>query len=115
MANHWQPNGIRFPNPKSVVLGNNKEAQAFLSRGGQVIIRMRGLPYDASAKQVVSFSFIRPNSSASKKYFESVAQHPIQMIKFNMVTIDHQICTWSSRNIKIDSDLHKFALLRFYL
>lgn len=45
----------KFPNPKSVLrLGNNKEAQQFLSRGGQVIIRMRGLPYDCSAKQVVS-------------------------------------------------------------
>ena len=50
----------QFPNPRSVVrsysLGNNKEAQQFLSRGGQVIIRMRGLPYDASAKQVVSLT-----------------------------------------------------------
>ena len=47
----------KFPNPRSVrpySLGNNKEAQQFLSRGGQVIIRMRGLPYDATAKQVVS-------------------------------------------------------------
>ena len=48
----------KFPNPRSVVrpylLGNNKEAQQFLSRGGQVIIRMRGLPYDATPKQVVS-------------------------------------------------------------
>ena len=51
----------KFPNPRSVVrpyfLGNNKEAQQFLSRGGQVIIRMRGLPYDASAKQVVSIFY----------------------------------------------------------
>ena len=52
----------KFPNPRSVVrshsLGNNKEAQQFLSRGGQVIIRMRGLPYDATAKQVVrEFTF----------------------------------------------------------
>lgn len=46
----------KFPNPHSVlrVAGNNKEAQEFLSRGGQVIIRMRGLPYDCTAKQVVS-------------------------------------------------------------
>ena len=47
----------RFPNPKAVqsrFAGNNKEAQQFLSRGGQVIIRMRGLPYDATPKQVVS-------------------------------------------------------------
>lgn len=35
-------------------LGNNNEAQAFLSKGGQVIVRMRGLPYDCTAKQVVS-------------------------------------------------------------
>ena len=52
----------KFPNPRSVVrsysLGNNKEAQQFLSRGGQVIIRMRGLPYDASPKQVVSIDRI---------------------------------------------------------
>ena len=46
----------KFPNPKSVLpyLGNNKEAQMFLSRGAQVIIRMRGLPYNASPKEVVS-------------------------------------------------------------
>ena len=35
------------------IVGNNTEAQEFLSRGGQVIIRMRGLPYDCTAKQVV--------------------------------------------------------------
>ena len=47
----------KFPNPRSVrpyTIGNNKDAQQFLSRGGQVIIRMRGLPYDATPKQVVS-------------------------------------------------------------
>ena len=46
----------KFPNPAAVVrfLGNNLEAQKFLSRKAQVIIRMRGLPYDASSKQVVS-------------------------------------------------------------
>ena len=38
------------------VSGNNTEAQEFLSRGGQVIIRMRGLPYDCTAKQVVSWN-----------------------------------------------------------
>lgn len=36
-------------------LGSNNEAQTFLSRGGQVIIRMRGLPYDCTPKQVVEF------------------------------------------------------------
>jgi hypothetical protein len=35
-------------------LGSNSEAQAFLQRNGQVIIRMRGLPFDANAKDVVS-------------------------------------------------------------
>ena len=45
----------KFPNPQAVIrlLGNNVEAQKFLSRKAQVIIRMRGLPYDATAKQVV--------------------------------------------------------------
>jgi hypothetical protein len=35
-------------------IGSNSEAQAFLQRNGQVIIRMRGLPFDATAKDVVS-------------------------------------------------------------
>merc|ERR550539_1586455 len=39
----------------NVAGGNNSEAQEFLGRGGQVIIRMRGLPYDCSAKQVIEF------------------------------------------------------------
>ncbi|KDR24242.1 RNA-binding protein fusilli, partial [Zootermopsis nevadensis] len=38
----------------NVAGGSNNEAHAFLSRGGQVIVRMRGLPYDCTAKQVVS-------------------------------------------------------------
>merc|ERR1711936_33775 len=39
----------------NVAGGNNSEAQEFLGRGGQVIIRMRGLPYDCTAKQVIEF------------------------------------------------------------
>ncbi|XP_022656369.1 RNA-binding protein fusilli-like isoform X2 [Varroa destructor] len=39
----------------NVAGGNNDEAQAFLSRGGQVIVRMRGLPYDCTAKQIIDF------------------------------------------------------------
>ncbi|XP_017147241.1 RNA-binding protein fusilli isoform X4 [Drosophila miranda] len=35
--------------------GASNEAQAFLSKGAQVIIRMRGLPYDCTAKQVLDF------------------------------------------------------------
>ncbi|CAF5123275.1 unnamed protein product, partial [Rotaria sp. Silwood1] len=31
---------------------SNSEAQAFLQRDGQIIIRMRGLPFDATAKDV---------------------------------------------------------------
>lgn len=34
--------------------GTSGEAHAFLSRGAQVIVRLRGLPYDCVAKQVVS-------------------------------------------------------------
>jgi hypothetical protein len=36
------------------LLGSNSEAQAFLQRDGHIIIRMRGLPFDATAKDVVS-------------------------------------------------------------
>ncbi|KAH6947129.1 hypothetical protein HPB50_017181 [Hyalomma asiaticum] len=39
----------------NVAGGNNNEAHSFLSRGGQVIVRMRGLPYDCTARQVVEF------------------------------------------------------------
>uniref|UniRef100_A0A336MCR4 CSON009650 protein n=1 Tax=Culicoides sonorensis TaxID=179676 RepID=A0A336MCR4_CULSO len=39
----------------AVAGGASGEAQAFLSKGAQVIIRMRGLPYDCSAKQVLEF------------------------------------------------------------
>ncbi|CAF3725437.1 unnamed protein product [Adineta steineri] len=39
----------------NVAGGSNSEAQAFLQRDGQVIIRMRGLPFDATAKDVVEF------------------------------------------------------------
>ena len=35
-------------------LGSNGEAKTFLSRNGKVIIRMRGLPFDSGAKEVVS-------------------------------------------------------------
>ncbi|XP_011173363.2 LOW QUALITY PROTEIN: RNA-binding protein fusilli [Solenopsis invicta] len=35
--------------------GTSGEAHAFLSRGAQVIVRMRGLPYDCVAKQVLEF------------------------------------------------------------
>ncbi|XP_060536647.1 RNA-binding protein fusilli [Cylas formicarius] len=39
----------------SVAGGSSCEALAFLSRGAAVIVRMRGLPYDCSAKQVLDF------------------------------------------------------------
>ena len=45
--------------------GNNNEAQQFLSRGGQVIVRMRGLPYDCTAQQVVSSSYAKHICSKS--------------------------------------------------
>ncbi|VEN48780.1 unnamed protein product [Callosobruchus maculatus] len=39
----------------SVAGGASCEARAFLSRGAAVIVRMRGLPYDCTAKQVLDF------------------------------------------------------------
>ncbi|KAL0277725.1 UNVERIFIED_CONTAM: hypothetical protein PYX00_004915 [Menopon gallinae] len=35
--------------------GSSTEAHNFLTRGGQVIIRMRGLPYECTAEQVLEF------------------------------------------------------------
>ncbi|KAK6178533.1 hypothetical protein SNE40_013306 [Patella caerulea] len=45
----------------NVAGGSNTEAQAFLSRGGQVIIRMRGLPFTATTQQVLDFFSRDPN------------------------------------------------------
>ncbi|BET02789.1 RNA-Hypothetical protein protein [Nesidiocoris tenuis] len=39
----------------NVAGGSSNEAQAFLTRGAKVIIRMRGLPYDCTAKQIIEF------------------------------------------------------------
>lgn len=39
----------------SIAGGGNTEAQEFLKMGGNVIVRMRGLPYDCTAKQVLEF------------------------------------------------------------
>lgn len=53
--------------PLRLLAGNNNEAQQFLSRGAQVIVRMRGLPYDCTAQQVVSVSpATRPCNSAGQ-------------------------------------------------
>ncbi|XP_037954877.1 RNA-binding protein fusilli isoform X2 [Teleopsis dalmanni] len=45
----------------SIAGGASNEAQAFLSKGAQVIIRMRGLPYDCVAKQVLDFFTVGEN------------------------------------------------------
>jgi hypothetical protein len=44
--------------PFSCPAGSNNEAQNFLARNGQVIVRMRGLPYDCTPKQVVRWRFL---------------------------------------------------------
>lgn len=49
----------------NVAGGASNEAQTFLSRGAQVIIRMRGLPYDCTAKQVVSYSYLKSDELLS--------------------------------------------------
>lgn len=49
--------------------GTSGEAHAFLSRGAQVIVRMRGLPYDCIAKQVVYNYFIISNLIRKDIYY----------------------------------------------
>ncbi|CAF0942517.1 unnamed protein product [Brachionus calyciflorus] len=39
----------------SVAGGSNNEVKTFLTRNGKIIIRMRGLPFDSTAKDVVDF------------------------------------------------------------
>ncbi|CAF4016969.1 unnamed protein product [Rotaria sordida] len=39
----------------NVAGGSNSEAHTFLQRDGQVIIRLRGLPFDANSKDVIEF------------------------------------------------------------
>ncbi|XP_059055920.1 RNA-binding protein fusilli-like isoform X1 [Achroia grisella] len=48
----YRANGEDF---LSVAGGATCEAAAFLTRGAQVIVRMRGLPYDATPQQVLEF------------------------------------------------------------
>lgn len=52
----WHPQVYRASGDDflSVAGGATCEAAAFLSRGAHVIVRMRGLPYDATPQQVVS-------------------------------------------------------------
>lgn len=49
----------------AVAGGASNEAQTFLSKGAQVIIRMRGLPYDCTANQVVSAFFLKKFSDSN--------------------------------------------------
>ncbi|CAF3359512.1 unnamed protein product [Rotaria socialis] len=48
----------------NVAGGSNSEAHAFLQRDGQIIIRMRGLPFDATSRDVIEF-FTRGDQPAN--------------------------------------------------
>lgn len=72
----------------SVAGGSNWEAQAFLSRGAAVIVRMRGLPYDCTAKQVVSLFFFLEQNNFGNMYvkfvhyfrFSWIFLHPVRIL-----------------------------------
>ncbi|XP_075530023.1 epithelial splicing regulatory protein fusilli isoform X3 [Dermacentor variabilis] len=62
----------------NVAGGNNNEAHSFLSRGGQVIVRMRGLPYDCTAKQVVLNRTMDPRTyDTAQPLIASLPQVPL--------------------------------------
>lgn len=42
----------------AVTASSNQEIRKFLCLGGQIVIRMRGLPYNCTANQVVRFSYL---------------------------------------------------------
>lgn len=59
----------------NVAGGASNEAQALLSKGAQVIIRMRGLPYLCTAKQVVSlFEFHILKIHKTSRTFQTIQQ-----------------------------------------
>ncbi|CAF1344615.1 unnamed protein product [Rotaria sordida] len=58
--------------------GSNSEAQAFLQRDGQIIIRMRGLPFDATAKDVIN----RVNHEIENTGIAEINQHKRSIIEF---------------------------------
>ncbi|XP_072156853.1 RNA-binding protein fusilli isoform X2 [Bemisia tabaci] len=48
----------------NVAGGRTTEAETFLTQGAEVIIRMRGLPYDCTASQIISFFEAGPEDKA---------------------------------------------------
>lgn len=69
----------------NVAGGASNEAQAFLSKGAEVIIRMRGLPYLCTSKQVVSIDNINKHKVAISQF--------IMTIRFRFLV---PICSWTS-------------------
>ena len=65
--------------------GTNNEAQAFLSRGAQVIVRMRGLPYDCTSKQVIAF-FASTNNCVSNHNSNNNNHSNLSTGNFNSVS-----------------------------
>ncbi|KAG9509007.1 RNA-binding protein fusilli, partial [Fragariocoptes setiger] len=64
----YRANGEDFIN---IAAGTNNKAQVFLSRGAQAIIRMRGLPYNCTAQQVIAFFQDNDKNKASKVMHDS--------------------------------------------
>lgn len=76
-------------------LGNNNEAQQFLQRGGQVIVRLRGLPYLTTAQQIVDF--FASNTESNENNSASI-QKVIESSEINSSSSDEQ------RTIPIDME-----------
>lgn len=79
----------------NVAGGASNEAQAFLSKGAQIIIRMRGLPYDCTAKQVVSI--------------------PVTKYPFIIIFLKNFLFSWNFLQMVMNPVAYSMEPMEFYL
>lgn len=125
----------------NVAGGASNEAQALLSKGAQVIIRMRGLPYLCTAKQVVSrleyflnnFTYLHQLTQVTRiliSFFMMIffsfilfGDGFVRLFPYDSFVTKKKFClTFKSRNCKSNSRFDSFKIvstkdsfLRFYL
>lgn len=81
----------------SVAGGSSCEALAFLSRGAAVIVRMRGLPYDCTAQQVVSFVVYFSGCKNDGNFLASSTFSPRAIIHARLWTAKRVSCSSGNR------------------
>lgn len=70
---------------------DSNDAQQFLSKGGRVIVRMRGLPYDCTAQQVVRCC---SNSRSFFLFFLMITQFADRRGSALTLCPRNHVCVW---------------------